>query len=103
MKNKFTNIGMFYMLLAALYFSFMNSCFKFLSNDITINENVFFRGATLSIFVLIMLAIQKIKTKKNKKRKHKKGGYLKLIFRLSLIHISEPTRPPVASRMPSSA
>lgn len=69
------------MLLAALYFSFMNSCFKFLSNDITINENVFFRGATLSIFILLMLAIQKIKTKKNKKRKYKKGGYLKLIFR----------------------
>ena len=26
-----------------------------------------------------------------------------LAFYLSLIHISEPTRPPVASRMPSSA
>ena len=25
------------------------------------------------------------------------------IYNLSLIHISEPTRPPVASRMPSSA
>lgn len=68
------------MLLAALYFSFMNSCFKILSNNITINENVFFRGATLSIFILIMLGIKKIKTK-NKKRKYKKGGYIKLFFR----------------------
>ena len=31
------------------------------------------------------------------------GGVIGQVFCLSLIHISEPTRPPVASRMPSSA
>ena len=33
----------------------------------------------------------------------KPGGYFPLIRDLSLIHISEPTRPPSTSRMPSSA
>ena len=34
---------------------------------------------------------------------YRRGGKQRIALILSLIHISEPTRPPVASRMPSSA
>ncbi len=67
------------MLLGAVFFSFMNSALKVLSNSITINENLFFRGITMALFVLILIYIKK--QKKHKTHQNKKGGWGKLIFR----------------------
>lgn len=66
------------MLLAAFFFSLMNSCLKVLSSSITTSENMFFRGITMSIFIIIIL----IFTKKKNNKRNKKGGYLKLLFRV---------------------
>lgn len=67
------------MFLGALFFSLMNSALKILSNHITIHENLFFRGVTMSAFVLLLLWIRTRKTKH--RHNHKKGGWGKLLFR----------------------
>lgn len=78
-RNKLISLGMLYMLLGAIFFSLMNSALKILSNHITISENLFFRGITMSAFVLLLLYL---KSKKAKHKHHtKKGGWGKLIFR----------------------
>lgn len=78
-RNKLISLGMLYMLLGAIFFSLMNSALKILSHHITISENLFFRGITMSVFVLLLLYI---KSKKTKHKHHtKKGGWGKLIFR----------------------
>lgn len=76
-RNKLISYGMFDMLLGALFFSFMNSALKILSNHITIHENLFFRGLTMTIFVLLWIYTKR----KTPPHKHKKGGWGKLIFR----------------------
>ena len=82
-RNKLINLGMLYMLLGAIFFSFMNSALKILSQSITIHENLFFRGITMSIFVvlLIYLRTQRLKRTHHHKHNHKKGGWGKLLFR----------------------
>lgn len=77
-RNKLISFGMFYMLLGAIFFSLMNSALKVLSNHISIHENLFFRGVTMSVFVIVLLFI---KSKKTHKHHNKKGGWDKLIFR----------------------
>ncbi len=79
-RNKLIGFGMFYMLLGAIFFSLMNAFLKVLSNHITINENLFFRGITMTFFVLLLIYIKK-RREKTHKHQHKKGGWLKLAFR----------------------
>lgn len=78
-RNKLINLGMLYMLLGAIFFSFMNSALKILSQNITIHENLFFRGITMSVFVVLLLWIRAKKAKH--RHHHKKGGWGKLLFR----------------------
>lgn len=78
-RNKLITLGMFYMFLGALFFSLMNSALKILSNHITIHENLFFRGITMTFFVVLLLWIRAKKTKH--RHHHKSGGWGKLVFR----------------------
>lgn len=78
-RNKLISLGMLYMFLGALFFSFMNSALKILSQNITIHENLFFRGITMTLFVALMLWIRVKKSRH--KHHHKKGGWGKLLFR----------------------
>ena len=78
-RNKLISLGMLYMFLGALFFSFMNSALKILSQNITIHENLFFRGITMTLFVVLMLWIRAKKSRH--KHPHKKGGWGKLLFR----------------------
>ena len=78
-RNKLISLGMLYMFLGALFFSFMNSALKILSQNITIHENLFFRGITMTLFVMLMLWIRAKKSRH--KHHHKKGGWGKLLFR----------------------
>lgn len=78
-RNKLISLGMLYMLLGAIFFSLMNSALKILSRNITISENLFFRGITMSAFVLLLLYIRAKKTKH--KHHTKQGGWGKLFFR----------------------
>ena len=78
-RTKLTNFGMFYMLTGAFFFSLMNTSLKALSSSITTHENIFFRGITMSIFVILFIAIKNRKKKRH--HKNKKGGYGKLAFR----------------------
>ena len=78
-RTKLINIGMFYMLLGAFFFSLMNTSMKLLADSITINENMFFRGFTMVVFIVLFMFIKKNKNKKH--HKNKKGGYKRLIFR----------------------
>ncbi|MGX3011803.1 DMT family transporter [Helicobacter sp. 23-1044] len=84
-RNKLISLGMLYMFLGALFFSFMNSALKILSQNITIHENLFFRGITMSVFVALLLWIR---SKKRHKHHHKKGGWGKLLFRAVVGSIS---------------
>ncbi|RDU60927.1 DMT family transporter [Helicobacter sp. MIT 14-3879] len=78
-RNKLIRYGMFCMLLGSIFFSLMNSALKVLSNHITINENLFFRGFTMALFVAVLMFA---KSKKNTNKHHNKsGGWVKLIFR----------------------
>lgn len=79
-RTKLINYGMFYMLLGAFFFSLMNSLLKLLSDSITINENMFFRGVTMTIFIVILIYI-KSQRKMKHKHQNKKGGWGKLFFR----------------------
>ena len=81
-KNRFIGIGMLYMLSGAFFFSLMNSCLKVLSNSITTNENMFFRSITMSMFIILIMIIKRKKTKKQR------GGYLRLLTRVSMGTIS---------------
>lgn len=76
--NKFASMGMLYMLAGAFFFSLMNSFLKILSNSITTNENMFFRSITMSIFIMLIISV------KRKYKKNKRGGYLKLLIRVSM-------------------
>ena len=51
----------------------------------------------------LLQALQKIEQRLGRQHTGEKWGPRVIDLDLSLIHISEPTRPPVASRMPSSA
>ncbi len=76
-RNKLISFGMFYMLLGAIFFSLMNLALKILSAHITIHENLFFRGITMSAFILLLFYARKSRPKHH----HKKGGWGKLFFR----------------------
>lgn len=78
-RTKLINIGMFYMLLGAFFFSLMNTSMKLLADSITINENIFFRGITMVFFIILLMFIKRSKRKKH--HKNKKGGYGRLVFR----------------------
>lgn len=78
-RTKLINIGMFYMLLGAFFFSLMNTSMKLLADSITINENIFFRGITMVFFIILLMFIKRSKGKKH--HKNKKGGYGRLVFR----------------------
>lgn len=78
-RTKLINIGMFYMLLGAFFFSLMNTSMKLLADSITINENIFFRGITMVFFIILLMFIKRSKSKKH--HKNKKGGYGRLVFR----------------------
>ena len=78
-RTKLINYGMFYMLSGAFFFSLMNTSMKLLADSITINENIFFRGITMVIFIILLIFIKRNKNKKY--HKNKKGGYGRLIFR----------------------
>lgn len=80
-RTKLINFGMFYMLLGAFFFSLMNSSLKILADSITINENMFFRGITMSVFVILLIYIKQKNYKNNKHHNNKKGGWGKLFFR----------------------
>ena len=49
------------------------------------------------------LLLWRLAQREHLEKKHLERKVYFLLVSLSLIHISEPTRPPVASRMPSSA
>ncbi|RAX51559.1 hypothetical protein CCY99_08845 [Helicobacter sp. 16-1353] len=79
-RTRLVKFGMFYMLLGAFFFSLMNSSLKILADSITINENMFFRGITMTIFIVILVYIKRKHSKTNKHH-NKKGGWGKLFFR----------------------
>ena len=66
-RTKLINIGMFYMLLGAFFFSLMNTSMKLLADSITINENIFFRGITMVFFIILLMFIKRSKRKKHHK------------------------------------
>lgn len=85
-RTKLINFGMFYMLAGAFFFSLMNSFMKVLSESITINENIFFRGITMVVFIIPLIIIKKNQYKKH--HQNKKGGWGRLIFRAMIGSLS---------------
>lgn len=85
-RTKLINFGMFYMLAGAFFFSLMNSFMKVLSESITINENIFFRGITMVVFIIPLIIIKKNQYKKH--HQNKKGGWGILIFRAMIGSLS---------------
>lgn len=78
-RTKLINLGMFYMLSGAFFFSLMNLSMKVLADSISINENIFFRGITMVIFIIPLIFIKKNRHKKH--HQNKKGGWGRLVFR----------------------